>query len=961
MPGWTETVGRVTERALVRLRVAGLLRENGGAVLIGGEPGIGKTRLALDAAEEGRRRGLTVAWGRCREAGTAPPFWPWVQVLRHVVEAEGWAAVHQRHGAAADDVLRLTGEAGVSSGRGPASSALGPSQRIRLFDGVTDLLTSSRRPTLVVLDDLHRADDASLALLRHLGGESWPPRVLVLVTYRQTEDPYDRGFPATLAALASGCSCDEVLLGPLDPVDARLVACHAGGTLSEADLAAVVTRGGGNPFFLQQLGRAVAAGSPPSQVPASVGEVVRHRLACLPDTCRELLQVLSVAGRQADVAVVADLARVDRGDVLAALVPAVTGGLLTVTHEGDALQFAHALVHEALYGDLDPKRRARLHERLAEWLRACPSPDAGVAADLADHALKAARGGRPVDPVPPLRTAAEAAVRSLAFEEATRLLELAVHECRQPAVRVALLQEAGHALASGGRPADARVQFERAVREATRLGDVRAVAAATLGVGACVVPVGETDWDLVALLEGALCVRFDDRSVHARLRARLAVELYWHDGEVSRRQSALALEAAESSEDVGALTEALHARLFTLRGPDQSEERLALGRRLVALAVEHRLDDIELRGWVFWLPELLRAADLPGYRAGVRRMTTLADRSRQPLHRWYAELFTAQLAMIAGAVEEASIHSAAAARVARRLGLEAGDVYLIGQQVVLSRDIGGIDTVVEPLTAVADRFPRLVTMRVLLAVVLAESGRTQEAGAQLTNLAASRFAALPRDSLWLATVCYAAEAAHLLGDPAVARSSVELLEPYRGSCAVQGLPVCWGAVDRAVGLAHLTLGEVDRAVEALHAALDLHERWGMPALAARTELDLAVAYATGGPPRRSSAVLHARRAQTQARGLGLHRLDLLVEELTESLSAVRMTTRLKGPGGALSSREEDILRLLADGASNKAIAQELFISLNTVERHVRNVYAKLGVSNRAAATAFAVRAELTTR
>jgi DNA-binding CsgD family transcriptional regulator len=950
----TSTVGRDAEHALLHARVSDLAAGRGGVVVLAGEPGIGKTRLALDAAEHARAHDLTVAWGRCREAGSVPPFWPWVQVLRDVVRAEGADALRARLGPAAGDVLALAGDGPAPAG---GADALGPSRRIRLYDAVAQLLAGVTRPVLAVVDDVHRADESSLALLRFLAGEELGLPLLLLVTYRPTELPRKADLAATLAALGSGPASVELALAPLTPAAARLVAGRAGGRLPDADLAAVVARGGGNPFFLQQLGRAVASGAPPGWVPASVQEVIRRRLAGLPARCRELLEVLAVAGRRASVAVVARAAGTTPGDLLTALLPAAAGGLLSPTGSGE-LQFLHALVQETLYADLAPGTRAELHERLADALAGSATGDPHAAAEIAEHALQAARGGRPCDPVPALRAAACAAVGSLAPEEAARLLELALEECRATGLRGQLLRERGQALLSAGRPADARACFTAAAEAAQE--DAGALAAAALGVGACVVPVGEADWALVRLLRSALAaLPGSEAALRVRLRARLAVELYWADGATARRESAQALAEPEGAGGAG-LPDALQARLFTLRGPDGVGERLALARRLIGLAQVGGDEDAELRAWAFSLQDLLRIADLPAYRAGVDRVQRLADRSRQPLHRWYAEVFAAQRALVSGAVAEAAELGAAAQRLARRLGVAAGDVYAVGLQAALSRDVGGGDELPGMLAATADRFPGLLTMRMLHAVALAQAGRRPEAAGQLAGLAADRFSGVPRDSLWLATLCLGAEAAEALRDRGTAAVLAELLAPYRGSCAVQGVPVVWGAVDRALGLARLACGDAAGARADLAAAVELHERWGMPVLAARARLDLARALATasgGGSP---AAAAEAGRVRAEAAELGLDRLAQQAGELAAAWSGPPDAgPRVAGPGGVLTARELDVLRLVAAGRSNRAIAEALFISLNTVERHVRDVYGKLDVPNRAAATAHAVRAGLT--
>ncbi len=942
-----DTVGRSVESARIARCIAAVGPGRGSVVLLAGEPGIGKTRLALDAAETARRVGLGVAWGRCSEAGAAPALWPWTQVVREIAAAEGAPEIRTRLGPAADDVLALTGVRDVDTGAAAPAEVIA-SRRFRLFDGVARLIREGPRPVLVVIEDLHRADDLSLALLRRMAADAGRGPILLLATYRDNEHLTDAVAHA-LAEVAPLPWCADVALGPLTDGDAAgLVTSAASRAVSPGEVAGLVERAGGNPFFLLQL--AHAPHGVDRAVPTSVREVIRERVAGLPDGVAALLEALAVGGREAEIAMAATVSGIPTGRAARLFAAAEAGGLLTVDPDGGTARFTHALVQETLFVDVGPERRSLLHEGYTAVLADRAPVDPGWSAALAHHALRAARAGRPVDCVPPLRAAARTAAGRLAFAEAARLLGDALGECgERTADRIAVLLELGTTEVHAGRPDVARQHFERAARLGDDHHDPLAVARAALGVGACVVTVGQVDRALVALLERAVRGLGDgDGGLRSRVLARLAVELYWDAGGAeSRVVSGRALAAAEGATgEPRTLAEALWSRLFTLRGPDRLDERLALGRRLVDLTVGERLDDLEPRGRVWLLPELLRAGDMPAYRAGVARLARLAERSGQPLHRWYAELFAAQRATVEGSVAAAAVHSAAALALSDRLGTEAGRIYHIAQQVALRRDVGGLRDVVVPLGRLADAYPALVTLRMLVVVVQAELGQRDEAAAGLSALAAHEFAVVPPDALWTATLCFGAEVAHLLGDRATAASAAHLLEPYRGICAVQGLPTVWGAVDRAVGLGLLARGERVAGVAALESALASNQRWGLASAAIRTRLDLASVLSD------ATAGTHLEAARAESGTLGLRQLVARADVLGVSAPA-----RPGGPGGTLSPREAEVLGLLTTGATNGAIAATLVLSINTVERHVRNVYVKLGVANRAEAAALAIRHE----
>ena len=946
----TATIGRVEELARIERCLGDVGSGRGGAVLLSGEPGIGKTRLALEAATAARARGYAVAWGRCLEAGAAPVFWPWLQVVRACVRREGAPAVRERLGAAVADVLSPAETGDLLTSPPAPAGELVASRRFRLLDGVVELLGSGPGPLVVLIEDLHRADELSITMARRMAAEAGQLPVLMVATFRSTEVESGGTLGRALAEIGTLPWCEEVALGALPPAAAaELVTAVPGCTLDPAAVADVVARAGGNPLFLQHLARAAQTST--GGMPTSLREVLRDRIAGLPTGARELLEAMAVAGREVDVGLAAATLGLSLSRARPLLERAVRLGLVTVGPDDRIASFTHALIQEALYKDLDPERRAELHEAFFRLLQGTPGRDPGVGPALADHALRAARGGRDVDCLPPLRAAARAAARRLAFGEASRLLTEALAQCaHRPGEQAAVLLELGRAEAHAGRVGEARPHLERAADLAAADGDARLLAAAALGIGSCVVSVGQVDWALVARLRQALeALEPADAALEVRLRARLAIELYWQGGGAEARQeSAAALDSAERlADDPGTLAEAVWGRLFTLRGPGRLEERLALGRRLVELGLRAQDLDAEFRARVWWLPELLRAAEIPAFRANVERLGLLARRSGQPLHRWYAEVFAAERALLAGDPEDAESRSAEAAGVAARLGIEAGEIYRLGQLVPLRRDVGGLAELVGPLQVAADRYPALVTMQLLLLVVRAELGEHEESGAALTRLAADGFAPVPPDSLWTASLCYAVDAAQLLGDAETARAAVRLLEPYRGTCAAHGVPAAWGAVDRAVGLGRLVCGDTSGAIADLEAALALHLRWGFAPQVIRTRLDLAIARGMSSREARQDV----EAAAATARGLGLARLARRAEELLDHARPPRVS----GPGGILSAREEEVLELLASGVSNAGIAARLVLSINTVERHVHNVYAKLGVTNRVDAATMLVR------
>ncbi|WP_167761199.1 AfsR/SARP family transcriptional regulator, partial [Geodermatophilus sp. DF01-2] len=386
---------------LAHLRVVAEQAAGGrpGVVVLGGEAGIGKTRLAETAADAGRATGWSVAWSRCADDAGAPALWPWTQVLEQL---------------------------GQEQLAPPAENAVGDADaaRFRLFQDLRARLAAAAqpapvggattRPVLVVLDDLQGADTTLVQLLallaRHL------PRVplLVVVTVRTVGEELPEAVVDCLARLNREPACSRLRLAGLDPDGvAALLAAQLGSVGDRSLAAAVHDRTGGNPFFVVELSRWMVGAhdlhldSVP--VPPSVGEVLRTRLDRLPSDTRAVLELTAIAGREVTMDLL-ESAGIPAEEALTALDPAVAAGLVVAGTRPWSWRFAHALVQEVLAGDLSALRRARLHARLGEALERCipGTTDDELVERLAHHFVAAL----PVTGPGPARLYSTAAARA---------------------------------------------------------------------------------------------------------------------------------------------------------------------------------------------------------------------------------------------------------------------------------------------------------------------------------------------------------------------------------------------------------------------------------------------------------------------------------------------------------------------------------------------------------------------
>ena len=410
----TPLLGRESELAVLEEAVRRSASGHGAVLVISGEAGIGKTRLAQEVATRTRASGTTVAVGHANETSDSSPYWPWAQVLRNLPGIPG------------------DGPAGVVMGTADALADGSTLTQAALHDAVAALLVDEARRSgalLVVLEDLHWADDASLALLSTLAQRVHDVPLVLLGTYRAEDAEPTGAFGAMLARLARTPGTERLsLTGLTDETSRDLLAVRLGWQPDEALAARAAARTGGNPFFLQELARLVRDSDDPrlawDDIPGTVHDVLTHRLSRLPVAARRLLDVAAVVGRDCDLGLLEDVSGLSPDDVDRGLAAAVASGLAAeIGSPVPVLRFHHALIREALYAQLGARARMRLHAAVGEAMSVRPEVDVD---DLA-HQLVA--GGDLVEPGLVISTATQAvdrAMTQLAFDHAEELIDRAL-------------------------------------------------------------------------------------------------------------------------------------------------------------------------------------------------------------------------------------------------------------------------------------------------------------------------------------------------------------------------------------------------------------------------------------------------------------------------------------------------------------------------------------------------------
>jgi len=495
-------VGRDRELRELLEALAEAASGRGRLVLVGGQPGIGKSRLADELATRARERGHLVLWGRGWEDAGAPPYWPWVQALRAYLRSTDTEEVRRHLGSGAADVAQMLPELRVLFPDLPPPADTGPeAARFQLFDSTATLLRNAARaqPLLVVLDDLQAADAPSILFLRFLASQLGDMSLLVVGTYRDVELTPEHPLTSAIAEVAREPFTRMLVLAGLEP-DAvgQFIELAAKVTPHGRLVAAVWRETSGNPLFVGEAVRLLSAEGRLNEVadplslrvavPAGVRAVIARRIGHLSEATGRALGLGAVLGPEFSLEVLRRIGDYEADQALDLVDEAVQAGLLQpVSGVLGRYRFSHDLVRETLYDELSPGRRVRLHRRAAHVLEEfhAASIDAHLA-ELAFHYVEAAQGGDETlaqsdverigsKAVEYARRAGDDAARSLAYEEAARLysMALAVLDLGQvpdDQTRTEALLALGDARARAGEIDDARTVFLEAAKIAKRTG-----------------------------------------------------------------------------------------------------------------------------------------------------------------------------------------------------------------------------------------------------------------------------------------------------------------------------------------------------------------------------------------------------------------------------------------------------------------------------------------------------------
>jgi len=995
-------VGRQQEIAALRWQLDEARRGRGSLALVSGEMGMGKTRLVKQFARSLAHPEQATLWGSCYEGDWHPPYGPWVEALRSQLPAIEQGQMLHALGPEAWSLAQLLPELRAAWPDLPAPAALGPEQeRLRLYDAMTQVLLTlcQQTPLLLVLDDLHWADADSLRLLRHVGHSLGRMRAVLIVVYREAGDAArSSSLLQTITSLKHETNYREIVLGGLDRDHVSEYLAHTLGQEAPLGLTdALYQETNGNPFYLHEMVRhllevggleALAASSLAeiemrgTSIPVGIQQIVRQRVAHLSETTHRVLHVAAACVRGWSLPLLQTLTELPEDVLLDSLDEALRAGFIQ-SREGTPplYQLEHAIVRHTLYNEWNPDRRARLHRQVAQAMervyagreeehavelaaqyyasRTLPGADRGIRYAMAAAEMAGKMQG-PRQAVTYLRMAREldaqrgdeAAGAEDARERAEILRRLAVAEAQAllwdavPGTvddALATICDAGgdsptcasflvdvvRALQEGGAPA--HIWDPLIDRGLDLAGDKRDRLWARMALlRSCVEPLDNGplrggrwlgfDREAVAILRSS-----GDEDDYVRSLDPLARRTQKETGEI--------LRFAERAGRPEAILGALHVALGDLvYWHGDLAGAAAVGERLLGAGERYGAIPAQAEAWTQLAGIRVLMGDRVGGRDAWQRAHELVARlgPEQPLR--FMEIESgARLAYLGGG------------DWARLAGASLGHA----------------------MAPTATGAPFGLLAAATAALCYGQAGQDGQALSLLEWLTPLLAQAKSTTHLYPLTVTTAAASVWDLGASAQAQAhrglALDLLE-------MGATVTVMGPADLAVARMAALCGDMAEADRHFARAREVAERAGQRPFRVLVDYDQAWALLRAGSfdAGRVAALLDVSLAGFQA--LGMPDWAQRAKRLSDEISALPLPTPrsvgqrhvARGPSypDGLTAREVQVLALVADGMTNQEIADQLVLSIATVQRHVANIYNKINARNRSDATSYALRHKL---
>lgn len=861
--------GRHAEMATVMAAVLDASAGRGRGVLIGGEPGIGKSRLTREVARRAASDGAVVLHGRCDD-GMGRPYQPFAEALAAFLRLVP-GAIDQLGPGASDLRLVLPELIEAVPGLPEPLTADSDTLRYRLSEAVAGwlLTASTQRPVLLVIDDLHWADRGTGQIVQHVLASIDHRAVAVAITYRTTEAEGSADLVQLIAQLRRLGNVERVSLDGLDVDDIQSLASASGHAGDEHLARLVHERTGGNAFFAAEVLRNLDPDTDPSvgvdAIPSAVHDVVVARVMKMTPAARELLSGASVFGRMASYEQLGRVLDRSRRDVARAAAEVVGAGLLRELESPPMhVEFTHALVRSALYDQLIAAERSLLHEAAAGVLIELSGDRVDdVAEQLGSHLSRTGSVDDARAAIGWYRRAAVRDSRQAAEAQAASQLRRALAVLDQPGVpddariRCELLCELGDALRRGRLDGYRQTLLQAGDLARAHGFDDLLVGAASVNTRGFFSSAGASDADRIALLRDALAVETEATATRARLLSNLSVELTFGAGfaeRLSLSDEAVAIARAHGSGDD--LFHVLGMRYGTLWTAQGLAARTTLAAELRALADDLERD--ELRYIAAWctFQAAMESGDLSLADAMLAEQESIAEVT--PTQLSYLRIRQGLRAAVAGDLGQAERYVNDAFEAAAIAGEPDAYTFYFSQLAGLRYHQGRMDELTSTFAAAVEATPGLPALRAGLGLIHLEADRLDDVAAVVAELGAQR-RDVGDELNWLITIALLAELAARVKDRERCAELYPVLLPFREQF-VDNATNWFGSVGRFLGLLEHVVGRFDDADRSFAAALRAHEAIPAPLLAARTHLDWAVSMLDRPNPRHADAAGHLRVA-----------------------------------------------------------------------------------------------------
>lgn len=939
-------VGRRQERETLE-RTWGLAKEGKRqAVFIGGEPGVGKTRLAGEAALIAHEEGAGVLFG-----ASAPdpgvPYRPFAEILDHLFA--------DSPGGTPDHIVEQVGHH-LSHLSKHMRDQVGPAPprtttRQELYEAVATALREAARrfPLVLLLDDLHWAQINTLGLLAHVVEASHDVPMLVVGTFRTTAPDSSDDLASRLADLHRLEGIRRLDLGGLDTEAIADYLVEYGGlpTATARPTAAILrAKTGGNPFFLKEVWNDVGRRSRVSgadvidAVPSSVRVTLEARLSRLGGSTRETLQLAAVVGEEFEIATLVSAQGGEVGPVLSAIDAATAAGLIHPQPNRDGVyEFVHSLARQAVLSGLPPSAQIELHARVAAVL-AGQALHPELIPRLADHYLNAQTLGLEAEAIHYAGEAGRISEESLAYEEAAAWFGRAAGVPSASAEqRAALLLSAASNHLRAGDFARARETYAALTTDE----DPGARLRAAMGYEEANWRPGRADPRAAELLSNALEAyrpsADDVRSAQALASLGRALAFTGAIQE-ARRVGDRALELARRLDDEASVAHALEASLW--HGLAPQGVAVELSRSIELAEIARRRNDYEALGVAshFRAVAAYMLGDAEQLEIAASGSRQAAAALNQPFFDYVMQCVAQGRALLRGDFVGAERWARATVETGRAFGADTTEGSHGVQMFLLRRETGQLEEFRAHFDGSESFDGRWVAG---MLAMYTELRLGQGARRALTYLLKRDLEVVVVEAQWPMELVFMAEGALFLGDAEAAGVLLPHLERYEGSNLVGGQFVApLGSADSYLARLSALLGRHEAAERYFQEAECIDESIGSVIHSAETRAHHALFAARRGNDRRAAEL--ASDARRLAELIGQRRTLRLLDGLAGDEAA-----------DGLTGREVDVLRLVAKGLSNREIAERLYISTNTAANHVRSIFTKTGVSNRTQAAIYAAR------